>query len=127
MSNVLISKEFKIYDCDDFIVRSIVYGFHVQEVFLKILEDNQEHFQRKPLAMFVVCQLGKLSSINRNEILKKLPTEAVVQAIFKGYREKKGDFENQESKAVEWENEIGTEFKYRMKDIFISEVMIKNV
>lgn len=119
-----MSNEFQKFDCDGYIVGSAVYGFHVLEVLVNFLEENEEHFQGKPVATFVVCQLVKLSRLYKKEISKKLPVEPVSQAVFKGYRERKGKFEKQESKAFEWVNEIDLKFTNRIVN---PEVIKKNV
>ncbi|MFW9993302.1 MAG: flavodoxin family protein [Candidatus Odinarchaeota archaeon] len=99
------------FDCDGFIVGSAVYAFQVQKVLLEFLEEEQIHFQGKPLAIFIVCRFVWLAGRYKKSFLKTLPSKPITQAVFKGYRNGEGNFESQKSRAIEWAREFEAKIK----------------
>jgi menaquinone-dependent protoporphyrinogen IX oxidase len=100
-------EDYDSLDFDAFIIGSSVYAGNVQAQLLDFIVTRKEEIVNKPVAAFVVCKEVKHPrEQNLVQILDKLPTEAISEQCFEGYMLRKGDFENQESKAIDWVKEF---------------------
>lgn len=100
-------EDYDSLDFDAFIIGSSVYAGNVQAQLLDFIESRKEEIGTKPVAAFVVCkEVEHPREQNLVQILDKLAIEPISEYCFEGYMLRKGDFERQQSKAIEWVKEF---------------------
>lgn len=91
---------------DGLVIGSAVYGGKVQADILEFVTNNKSILSDKPFATFIVCKETKEPECHMSQILQLISDEPLTQEFFEGYMIWRRNFDEQESLAKEWANEI---------------------